>query len=125
MYKKIIQPQLDMVFSHVSSGGSLEELAARFGITLAGLEQLVRRHAPLARTIENAAGCRRARDDDAVENALFQRAVGFEQPDGKFSPPDVRAAMFWLKNRRPELWDEKNRNNNGLNIELSELEEGL
>lgn len=35
-------------------------------------------------------------------------------PDGvkhretvKFIPPDVTAQIFWLKNRRPEIWREK------------------
>lgn len=60
--------------------------------------------------------------DVEVENALLKRALGYEytetmvehSPDGvkrrktvKFIPPDVTAQIFWLKNRKPETWREK------------------
>ena len=43
-------------------------------------------------------------DDDA---ALLRRATGYENVEGKEVPPDVRAAVFWLKNRRPESWKDR------------------
>ena len=60
--------------------------------------------------------------DIEVENALLKRALGYEytetmveeSEDGfktrrtkKFIPSDVTAQIFWLKNRRPEVWREK------------------
>ena len=61
--------------------------------------------------------------DIEVENALLKRAKGFQWTetrvedsvkDGRkvtlikrFAPPDVGAAVFWLKNRKPEQWREK------------------
>lgn len=60
--------------------------------------------------------------DDRVQNALFQRAVGFSHPDTHVSnhqgtitltpivkhlPPETVAAIFWLKNRRPAEWRDK------------------
>lgn len=62
--------------------------------------------------------------DARVERALYHRAVGYEQQDvkifmpaGKDDPvyaeytakiaPDVTAAIFWLKNRRPDEWRDK------------------
>lgn len=75
--------------------------------------------------------------DIKVENALLKRALGFECeetteeieeiPTGKFDknnkpiykkkkhvkkikkfiPPDTVAAIFWLKNRKPEQWKDK------------------
>lgn len=70
--------------------------------------------------------------DLMVENALFKRAIGFEyyeevtdveqvptKKTGEFKekkhtriikktvPPDVTAQIFWLKNRRPDLWRDK------------------
>lgn len=65
--------------------------------------------------------------DNEVENALLKRAMGFEyeevtteiieQPDGsqrkhikrtkRMVYPDTMAAIYWLNNRRPDLW--KNR----------------
>lgn len=62
--------------------------------------------------------------DERVERALYQRAVGYEQDEVKiflpkdaiepvYAPfrakiaPDVTAAIFWLKNRRPAEWRDK------------------
>ena len=60
--------------------------------------------------------------DIEVENALYRRAVGYaydetsveESPDGvkrktvtKQMAPDVTAQIFWLKNRRPDVWRER------------------
>lgn len=62
--------------------------------------------------------------DERVINSLYQKAVGYEQeavkifmPGGATEPvyapyrekiaPDTTAAIFWLKNRKPEQWRDK------------------
>lgn len=62
--------------------------------------------------------------DDRVQRSLYQKAVGYEQdevkifmPAGSEEPvyapfrakiaPDTTAAIFWLKNRRPQDWRDK------------------
>ena len=60
--------------------------------------------------------------DERVERSLFARANGYEHdevdirvvdhtivqtPIRKYYPPDTTAAIFWLKNRRPEQWRDK------------------
>lgn len=60
--------------------------------------------------------------DIEVENALLKRALGYyyeeettEESDGstrtrtvkRHMPPDTTAQIFWLKNRRPDLWRDK------------------
>ena len=61
--------------------------------------------------------------DIKVENALYKRAVGYDaiekktiiDGNGKITEieqvkhiaPDTTAQIFWLKNRRPELWRDK------------------
>lgn len=58
--------------------------------------------------------------DDRVEQALYRRAIGYEQDAVKIAvnaqgeitqvpfvercPPDTTAAIFWLKNRRKDEW---------------------
>ena len=66
----------------------------------------------------------KAEADERVERSLYQRAVGYEQDEVKiFMPasaeapvyapyrakiaPDTTAAIFWLKNRKPEEWKDK------------------
>lgn len=85
-----------------------------------------------ARTIyrwkaENDEFCRalksgKAESDDRVERSLFARATGYEHdevdirvvggeivqtPIRKYYPPDTTAGIFWLKNRRPGIWRDK------------------
>ena len=65
--------------------------------------------------------------DNQVENMLLKRAMGYEyeettteiieSPDGtkrkhikktkKMVVPDTTAQIFWLKNRRPDMWRDK------------------
>ena len=65
--------------------------------------------------------------DAEVASKLFQRAIGYEHPETKFFvvkvdrdseeiqtketikiyPPDATAALFWLKNRQPDKWRDK------------------
>lgn len=73
--------------------------------------------------------------DDQVERSLYQRAVGYSCETVKIFthqgqviraeyrehyPPDTTAAIFWLKNRRPEQWrDKQDLNHSGnLTVEL-------
>lgn len=57
--------------------------------------------------------------DERVERSLYHRAIGYKHEAVKFFqaggailkeeyvehfPPDTTAAIFWLKNRRPDLW---------------------
>jgi hypothetical protein len=60
--------------------------------------------------------------DERVERSLFSRATGYEHdevdirvvagalvrtPIRKYYPPDTTAAIFWLKNRKPAEWRDK------------------
>ena len=101
-------------------GLSFEEIALRMGIGVSTLYNWRKRYAE----IEEALNKGREVADVKVENALFKRAVGFtteevtEQLDKsgelvvtkvvhKVVEPNVSAQLFWLKNRRPDLWGEK------------------
>ena len=61
--------------------------------------------------------------DAIVERCLFERATGYSHPEDKIFkpagedptivpttkhyPPDTVAGIFWLKNRQPDIWREK------------------
>lgn len=64
----------------------------------------------------------KAEADHAVERSLYERATGYSHPDvhvsnfqgevtltqlTKHYPPDTTAAIFWLKNRKPDDWRDK------------------
>lgn len=64
----------------------------------------------------------KAEADERVERSLYARATGYEHdevdirviagdivqtPIRKYYPPDTTAAIFWLKNRKPAQWRDK------------------
>jgi len=70
----------------------------------------------------------KAEADERVARSLYHRALGYEHeavkifmPGGATEPvyapytekypPDTTAAIFWLKNRRPEEWRDKHEHN--------------
>ena len=77
--------------------------------------------------------------DARVVQKLFERAMGYEHPETKFFtvnkgdfvqeietrettkiyPPDVTAAIFWLKNRQPSRWRDKQETD--MNIGITEV----
>ena len=44
--------------------------------------------------------------DIKVAESLFRRATGYSH-DAKHYPPDTTACIIWLKNRRPDIWRDK------------------
>jgi hypothetical protein len=52
--------------------------------------------------------------DERVEQALYERAIGYDFDDGtadksviRHIPPDIAAIRLWLFNRRPDKWRDK------------------
>ena len=97
-----------------------EEVAREMGISEPTLRKWQREHAEFFSAIKET----KSEADSKVEASLFRRAVGYEieevrvvgKPEGggtrtlrvekvkKQVLPDVTAQIFWLKNRRPDLW---------------------
>jgi hypothetical protein len=77
------------------------------------------KHEDFARALKAA----KAPADDRVERSLYARANGYEYdsekifcnkdgqvtrvPVRKHVPPDTTSCIFWLKNRRPDLWRDR------------------
>ena len=99
------------------------QIAGNIGIAVQTLYEWVRRFPSLSDALKTG----KAPVDQEVENALLKSALGFEyeetvteiyeQPDGtqrkqtkifkRYSPPSNTAQIFWLKNRRPAKWRDK------------------
>lgn len=88
------------------------------GISLQVLKRWQKEHPDFARDLEDW----RDRSNKQVERALFERAIGYGCEEErvvsgvlgpqvvtirKQYPPDVNAAILWLKNRDPERWCDK------------------
>jgi hypothetical protein len=84
----------------------------------------------------------KAEADERVEQSLYRRALGYEHdevdirvvggeimktPIRKYYPPDTTAAIFWLKNRKPTDWRDKQEmeHTGRITVQASELDEKL
>ena len=96
-----------------------EELATYFEVSVSTLNLWKLEHPEFSEALKSGKDFA----DDRVERALYQKAVGYEQDEVKIFmpagaeapvyapfraklPPDTTAAIFWLKNRRKEQWQD-------------------
>jgi hypothetical protein len=99
-------------------GATSKELAEFFGVA----DSTIRLWAKAEPEFSAALKGGRETADAKVTRRLFERACGFEHDAVKIMqyegqpvivpyrekyPPDTTACIFWLKNRRPDLWREK------------------
>lgn len=78
----------------------------------------------------------KAEADHKVERSLFERATGYQHPEEKIFqhngeiiraetvkqyPPDTTAGIFWLKNRKPDEWRDKQDHEHAPSDGLAEL----
>lgn len=99
-------------------GATDKELADFFKVSEVTLNAWKTKHPEFLKSLK--AG--KALSDAEVADKLFSRATGYSHPEVHVSnyqgvitltpltkryPPDTTAAIFWLKNRRPDVWREK------------------
>jgi transposase-like protein len=106
------------------NGKTVADMAEALDIGLATFKRWMIDHPEFRAALELG----REAADERVERSLFERATGYEHPAVKILtvsggqgmgshietvpyteryPPDVEAAKFWLKNRKPAKWREK------------------
>lgn len=99
-------------------GATDKELADFFDVSEQTLNAWKKQFPEFLESLKNG----KAISDAEVADKLFSRATGYEHPEDdirvvkgqivitptiKHYPPDTTAAIFWLKNRRPDLWRDK------------------
>lgn len=101
-------------------GATDKELAEFFGVSEQTLNAWKKSHPVFLESLKEG----KAAADAEVAEKLFRRATGYEHKavkivaDAKTGaehqveyieryPPDTTAAIFWLKNRRPDLWRDR------------------
>lgn len=119
------------------------EIACRLGATDNEIAELfdVSRQAIVRWRIENPEFAKAFKagkevSDDRVERTLFQCAVGYEYEEEKaflyegqiikekikkFAHPQTQAQVFWLKNRRPDVWRDVQKHELGRAGEFSQV----
>lgn len=115
----LYSPQYTALAKNLAEIGLIDvQIAKALGIQESTLYEWKKKHKDFAEAIK--AG--KKQSDEAVVNALFQRAVGYSHFEDKINvvnnevvttpvikqyPPDTQACRLWLTNRRPEEWREK------------------
>lgn len=96
-------------------GATNEEIAKALGVNISTVESWIIEHPEFGGALK--AG--REEADANVGKSLYQRATGYKRKvtkvlaDGSLvhyeeqMPPDATSMIFWLKNRRPDLWRDK------------------
>jgi hypothetical protein len=100
-------------------GATDEDLADFFGVSIRTVLRWKTEHAEFCQALKSS----KEAADQRVERSLYQRAVGytsdavkiFQKKDGtplvveyrEHVAPDTTAAIFWLKNRKPAEWRDK------------------
>lgn len=82
-----------------------ERLASALGVSRSTLSEWKRQDAEFSAKVKAA----KSTADAAVVNALYERATGYEAPDGTHIPSHPTAAIFWLKCRQPSDWRDVSR----------------
>lgn len=108
----------DQVEKLCKLGATDKEIAEFFNVTETTINNWKNDHPEFFESIKRG----KTMADSNVADRLYQRAMGFEHdseeikvvgkevervPIRKIYPPDSVAAIFWLKNRRPKDWRDK------------------
>ena len=99
-------------------GATNEDLAGFFDVTRRTIDNWIASHADFAAAVRSG----RVVADMRVARCLYERAVGWQQTVERTvlhqgeekvlknivnHPPDVRACIFWLRNRRRGSWGDR------------------
>lgn len=111
---RLVERLLEMA----TKGATDAQLAKAAGVSITTLKNWKAAHPDFLAALKEAKNLA----DDLVEASLYMRATGYSHPAIKIFcsqgavitekyieryPPDVTACIFWLKNRQPERWREK------------------
>lgn len=114
-YESHVKPKLNTIKAWARNGLTDIQMANNLGIAKDTFIEYKKQYSDLADAVKH-------NKDDAdleVENALFKSAQGFyyttqevtKQGDiiivEKYQPPSNTAQIFWLKNRKPKDWRDK------------------
>lgn len=106
---------LEVLKGWARSGLTDEQIAENCGIAVRTLYEWKSRYPQIMQALKKG----KAWADTEVENALFRRAIGYEYDEVTYEDGvetkrvrkrvggDVTAQIFWLKNRRPDLWRDR------------------
>ena len=112
-----------------------DEIADFWGRSRRAFQYWLKKYPELLHTLKRG----KLKADKEVEKKLYQRALGYEYTEKTYEkrgdklvltkkvtkevPPATCAQIFWLKNRRPDLWRDKHEQemSGGLDVTLERI----
>ena len=107
----------EQAFRLCLAGATNDDLAQAFDVATRTVDRWLQAHPAFAEAVRRG----RLIADGEVAHNLYRRAIGYTYetsrvllsdgapvsvPQTIHRPPDVRACIFWLRNRRPQQWAE-------------------
>lgn len=130
-YQEEILPNLEIIEELCGAGATDKIIASKLNIALSTFYDYKKKYKEFSDALKRG----KNEIDTKVENALLKRALGYDYDQityeyGKETKrvtkhvlPDTTAQIFWLKNRKPEEWRDKQDHDN--EEALSKLDELL
>ena len=110
--------QMSAIKKLVLMGATDDDIAEAFEVTKQTVNNWKKKHPQFFDSLKDW----KLEADAKVEQSLYQRAIGYSHdedkvfnnngealivPTEKHYPPDPTSAIFWLKNRKPTQWRDK------------------
>lgn len=106
-YDSNVKPKLHIIAAWMRNGLTIEQVAKNLGVAAGTMYEYQKKYPELSEVLKE----NREAADMAVENALHKKAM-----EG-----DNTAMIFWLKNRQPKRWRDKQESEIYGNVNLSAM----
>lgn len=147
-YFSHVEPYLEQIAAWCRDGATLEDIAKNLDIAISSLCEYKNKYTELTEALKTTKDIA----DIKVENSLYKRANGYEYTEVTEEPlwnpitgepvldkegnqvirvtkrvtkqvvPDTTAQIFWLKNRKPKEWRDKQEIENHVSGELNVIQ---
>ncbi|RGL38995.1 transposase [Paenibacillus polymyxa] len=144
-YHSHVEPKLLLIEAWARDGIIQEDIAKKLGVAMSSFSEYKNKYPELTEALKRGQEV----VDVQVENSLLKRAMGYrydevtkeasrelDKETGEYKTimvetkrvtkevqPDVTAQIFWLKNRKPDVWRDKKELD--ANVKASKLEDLL
>lgn len=133
-YHTHVEPRLIEIEGWARDGVIDEDIAKKLGVAISTFHNYKKQFPELMDSLKKG----KEVIDRQVENALLKSALGFHYHEEmvtnqgdvvevtKFERPNTTAQIFWLKNRKPEAWRDKQeveQTNKNINIILGDYDD--
>lgn len=128
-----VEPKLILIEGWARDGLTDEQIAKNLNIAYSTFKEYKNKYPAFSATLKRG----KEIVDYEVENALLKRALGYEYDEITYEngeevkrvtkqvAPDTTAQIFWLKNRKPDKWRDKQVIESNNTVEVKNPLEGL